>query len=432
MPDRVARAAVTLVPASLKERFRTVASWPEEQERRRAEQQRARLRAAIDAGAFDEVASPRVSVVVPCYNHGRFLEDALFSVFDQTFGSWEVVVVDDGSTDPETVAVLAGLDLPRVSVVRQDNAGLPAARNSGIRASRGEFIVPLDADDELLPDYLARMVETLDAAPDAAFAHCWAELFGDVNWVWATRPYNPDTELLSNSVLQTAMTRRSAFDEVGGYDETMTGGNEDWDLWLRYQEAGWGNRHIRVPLDRYRKQGISMSVTNEAAFEEGRRRIIERHPAMYAPQAMRAAKARHYPLLSVVTGPGDDRGAFDAPDTQIVRAATGRCSAVSQTNGKYVVFADGEPGSAVWTLVERLEREPNLGAASDGDVAVYRRWELVDPDTGLDLDAAPVPKRCPEEAWIVPTEMDVAGRILPVVRQRPEEEGRLPAWVDDR
>ncbi len=232
---------------------------------------------------------------MPCFNHGRFVGDALVSVFEQSYESWEVVVVDDGSTDPETIAVLADLDLPRVEVLHQDNAGLPAARNTGIRASRGEFIVPLDADDELLPNYLSRMVETLDADPHAAFAHCWAELFGDVNWVWATRPYNPYTELLTNSVLQTATMRRAAWDEVGGYDETMLGGNEDWELWIRYQEAGWGNRQIREPLYRYRKEGISMSVTNEAAFDEGRRRIIDRHPALYEPTAIRLSKAEELP-----------------------------------------------------------------------------------------------------------------------------------------
>ena len=432
MPDRVARAAVTIVPKPLKERFRGVASWPEEQERRRKEERSAGVHSRIAQGAFGESASPRVSIIVPCYNHGRFLEDALVSVFEQTFASWEVVVVDDGSTDPETLTILANLDLPRVRVVRQENAGLPAARNTGIRVSRGEFIVPLDADDELLPDYLARMVEVLDAHPDAAFAHCWAELFGDVNWVWATRPYNPYTILLSNSVLQTATMRRKAWDEVGGYDVTMTVGNEDWDMWLRYQEAGWGNRQIRESLYRYRKQGISMSVTNEADFEQGRRRILDRHAALYEPTAIRATKAEHYPLLSLITRPGADSEESALADIQIVDGTAGRCDSIAAANGKYVVFLDGESVDGVWALVDRLEQDPSLAAVTDGCLTVYRRWELVDPGTGLDLGVVPAPERCPENEWIVPAEMSVAGRILPVVRQRPEEEGRLPAWVDTR
>lgn len=430
-PNWAARIGVAVVPVRLKGRFRSLASWPEEQHRRREEQRRAEIRDRITRGEFTDVEGPRVSIVIPCYNQGQFVEAALVSVFEQEFESWEVVIVDDGSTDPETVAVLAGLDLPRVRIIRQGNAGLPAARNAGIRASRGEYIVPLDADDELLPDYLSRMVETLDAAPDAAFAHCWAELFGDVNWVWATRPYNPYTELLSNSVLQTAMMRRAAWDEVGGYDETMTVGNEDWDMWLRYQVAGWGNRQIREPLYRYRKQGISMSVANEAAFEEGRRRIVDRHPTLYDPGAMRATKAEHYPLLTVIPEPGANLEGLKRAEVQIVHDPTNQESALAAATGKYVVFWSGGALDALWQLVDQLEREPSRGALSDDRATVYRRWELIDPDTGLDLGAVPAPERLPEDEWTVPAEMSVGDRILPVVRQRPEEEGRLPGWVDE-
>ena len=431
-PRPIARAAVAVVPGQMKDRFRTLASWPDEQERRHKEERRAGIRARAAAGEFADLPSPRVSVIIPCYDHGSFVEDALVSVFEQAFESWEVVVVDDGSTEPETRVILAALDLPRVQVIRQENAGLPAARNTGIEASRGEFIVPLDADDELLPAYLERMIETLDASPDAAFVHCWAELFGDVNWVWATRPYNRYAELLTNSVLQTATMRRTALDQVGGYDETMTMGNEDWDLWLRFQEAEWGNRQIREPLYRYRKQGISMSVTTEAAFEEGRHRIIERHPDLYEPGVMRVLKREHYPLLSLVVDPEADHPVTQPADVQIVVGSTDRCASVAATKGKYVAFWGGGSPDGLWLLVDRLERDPSLGAATDGCATVYRRWELVDPNSGLDLGGIPAPARCPEAGWIVPAEITVENRTLRVVRQRPEEEGRLPNWVDHR
>jgi hypothetical protein len=345
-----------------------------------------------------------------------------------------VIIVDDGSTDPETVSILSELDMPRVRVVHQENTGLPGARNTGIGEARGEFIVPLDADDELLPGYLAAMVDSLEDDPEAAFAHCWAELFGDVNWVWATRPYNPYTVLLSNSVLQVATFRRAVWEAVGGYDETMTHGNEDWDLWLRIQEAGWGNVQIREPLYRYRKHGISMSVDTEADFEQGRERIKQRHPTLYEPATIRQNKVDHFPLLSVIGAPSDAGAdaAFGSDDVQIVVGGADRCEAIAAANGKYVVFWDGGSTDGVWGLVDRLERDPNLGAATNGDETVFRRWELVDPSTGLDLGAVPAPEPCQEDDWIVPAEMSVAGRILPVVRQRPEEEGRLPGWVNVR
>jgi hypothetical protein len=83
----------------------------------------------------------------------------------------------------------------------------------------------------------------------------------------------------------------------------------------------------------------------------------------------------------------------------------------------------------IWDLVDRLERDPSLGAAASGTETVYRRWELVDPNTHLELGDVPVPERCPEEEWMVSEEMPVRGRMLAVVRQRPEEEGHLPDWI---
>ena len=434
LPPSVARAAMRIVPGRLKDRFRSVASWPAEEERRRFAERQRTIDAQIRDGVFPELVDPRVSVVIPCYNHGEFLAGALLSVFEQVDSSWEIIVVDDGSTDPETIAILDALDMPRVRVIRQANTGLPGARNAGIREARGEYVTPLDADDQLLPNYLAAMTEALDRNTGAAFAHCWAELFGDVNWIWATRPYNPYTVLLSNSVLQVATFRRAAWQAVGGYDDTMTHGNEDWDLWLRFQEAGWDNVQIREPLYRYRKQGISMSVDTEADFERGRERIRERHPDLYQPATMLRAKTDHYPLLSLVVDPGEVEAAaaIASGDTQIVIADRDRCSAVAETRGKYVAFWRGAPADVLMSLVDNLERSPNSGATTDGSATVFRRWELVDPDTGLDLGSVPEPHRCPEPGWSVSAEMGVAGRVLPVVRQRPEEEGRMPAWVTEQ
>ena len=431
LPPSVAQAAVRVVPGKLKDRFRGVASWPVEEERRQLVDRQGVVDEQIRNKGFPELADPQVTVVIPCYNHGTYLAGALLTVYEQTHDSWEVIIVDDGSTDPETVTILDELDMPRVRVVRQGNTGLPGARNTGIRQARGEFIVPLDADDELLPAYLETMVNALEADPDAAFCHCWAELFGDVNWVWATRPFNPYTVLLSNSMLQVATFRRAAWEAVGGYDETMTHGNEDWDMWLRFHEASWGNVHVREPLYRYRKHGISMSVDTEADFEQGRERIKQRHPTLYEPTTIRQNKAANFPLLSVIGAPSDADAdtAFGSGDVQIVDSGADRCGSIAATTGKYVVFWDGGSTDGVWNLVDRLERDPKLGAATDGSETVYRRWELVDPNTGLDLGEVPTPERCPEDDWIVPEEMTVAGRILPVVRQRPEEEGRLPGWV---
>jgi len=399
-----------------------------------------------------------VSVVIPCYNHGSFLEAAVLSVFEQTETSWEVTVVDDGSTDPDTVMFIDGLDLPRVTVIRQENAGLPAARNTGITASSGRFVVPLDADDELLPTYLERLRSELEGDPSIGFAHCWAELFGDVNWIWATRPYNPYTELLSNSVLQTAMMRRSAWDEVGGYDESMQGGNEDWDMWLRFQEAGWGNRQVREPLYRYRKAGITMSVTNEARFEEGRERLRARHPALYGRENLEALKRTAYPLVSIVvsgTGSGLERLLSTVPirdievvgeEATIMDASNGGypCVAVSASepctlaiaaHGKFLVPVDDgvESLAHIAGAVHRMEADSSIGMVLDpSHPPVLRRWLAVDRSAPWDASPPDPFHACQDPEWYVPETMMVGDRELSVVRQVPEERGTVPTeWIMD-
>ncbi len=433
LPSPVARVAMRVAPQSVKDRFRSVASWPVEKERRSVVERQRAIDGQILDGEFPVLGAPRVSVVIPCFNHGEYLAGALLSVFEQSYRSWEVIIVDDGSTDLATITIMDELVAPRVRVVRQANTGLPGARNTGIQNALGEFIVPLDADDELLPEYLSDMVGALDANPTAAFAHCWVELFGDVNQIWATRPYNPYTELLSNSVIASTF-RRAAWESVEGYDETMTRGNEDWDLWLRFQAAGRSNLQIRKPLYRYRKRDFSMSVATEADFERGRERIRRRHPALYEDAALRRTKANHYPLLSIIrqAATADGLRSLGTGDVQIVDATTDRCASISETNGKYVFFWDGGSTDGVWRLVDQLERAPSLGATTDGRATIYRRWVLVDPDTGLESGAVQTPDVCREDDWIVPAEMVVSGRELQVVRQRPEEEGRLPKWVTAR
>ena len=119
---------------------------------------------------------PVVSVVVPCWNGGRFLDGLLDSLAAQTFRDFETIVVDDGSTEADTLGKLAALD-GSIRVIRQENRGLPAARNAGFEAAAGELVLPLDCDDRIEPGFLAETVAALEAAPEAGFAftHAWLQ-----------------------------------------------------------------------------------------------------------------------------------------------------------------------------------------------------------------------------------------------------------------
>ncbi len=441
LPEPVARLAVRVLPQALKDRFRTLASWPAEEARRRRRGRLAAFRAGVAAGALPEVDDPEVTVVIPCFNQGDFLEDALASVFEQTFDSFEVVVVDDGSTDPATVATLDALDLPRTRVIRQENRGLPAARNAGMAAARGRYLVPLDADDELRPGYLAALHPALAADGDAAFAHCWAELYGDVEAIWATRPYNPYQQLVSNSVVGCVLLRRAAWEAAGGYDESMTHGNEDWDLWIRLHAAGWANVAVRHPLFRYRKHGVSMSVETEARFEAARREAAARHPDLYSETALRRLKAEWYPWVSVLAETRSARESLAAQtldDLEVVPS-------VDRARGKFLVDWEAVRSAApdaLARLAATLEADPGAAAAGPpGSPVLWRHWTVADPraphhrvaevPVAVEATAGRLERGShPSPQWTVTPEPDWPD--VPLQRQPPEVEGRLPAWVEAR
>ena len=442
MPTGAIAAVKRVVPRSLKDWVKRRAGWDSLAEQRRWDARWAGLRAAVATGRWNPVGRPRVSVVIPCFNQGGFLHQAILSVFDQTFTDFEIVIVDDGSTDPSTVAVIDALDLPRVSVIRQENGGLPNARNTGIRASVGEYVVTLDADDMLAETYLEELAAVLDRAPNAGYAHCWAELFGDFQAVWATRPPNPYQLLLSNSVVGCVMLRRSAWEDAGGYDESMVHGNEDWDLWIRLSAAGWGSVQVEKPLFRYRKHGVSMSVETEGDYESAIRALPERLPSVYNAEYMVATKSEHYPLVTVI-GPVAASGFRHAvgDDHQHLEIEVDELASLQDAiHGKYVVAWPADASAdddVVVELCRYLEAHPDIGAVRtqrSNPLTVVRTWSLKDPAAPSEvatIDVAGTASvslgigQLPDPAWHVPAELGG----LPVQRQRPEEAGMIPAWV---
>ncbi len=432
LPESVAGALARLAPQGMKDRLRGQASWPEEQARLRRDRRLQAVESRIAAGEFDDIETPEVTVVIPVYNDIRHLEETLASVYEQSHHSWEIVVVDDGSTDPAAIAFLDTIDKPRLRLIRQGNTGLPGARNAGMKVARGEFLVPLDSDDELAPEFISRLLAALREDTEAGFAHCLGRLHGDIDAVWIPRPFNPYWELIENSVIGCVLMRTTAWQSVGGYDETMTSGNEDWEMWLRLTAAGWGQVRIEEPLFRYRKHGVSMSVTTEGRFEEGRRMVRDRNPGLYAPEAMREARKRWYPLFTII---GSSNPLPD--EAELVPSPVG----LNETWGKYVVDLRGIENqiapAELLRLADLLEDNPRVAVAStsgDPPLSIIRRWNIHDPEaepTGqMVLDSAesgPAPPELgsiPRPGWFVPQSALAEG--VPIQRQRPEESAVIP------
>jgi glycosyltransferase involved in cell wall biosynthesis len=266
-----------------------------------------------------------VSVVIPTRNRAPLLRRALESVFAQGFADYEVLVVDDASTD-DTAALLAAWPEPRLRVLRQSSAGGgPRARNRGIDASRGEFVAFLDDDDEWLPRKLELQVARFDAAgPSLALVHCGTDLIAarsgrlvhrfDVQ----DRPM-PYSDFLRELPFTTsnAMVRRSSLLAIGGFDESLAGA-QDRDLWIRLARIGEVGAVPQVLLRRYlHGEQISSSLAAKLRAKEQfiskYRDELRRHPRDHALHlwrlgvlycvAGRVREARRALLLAVCTDP---------------------------------------------------------------------------------------------------------------------------------
>ncbi|RMB57426.1 glycosyltransferase family 2 protein [Dokdonia sinensis] len=233
------------------------------------------------------MTTPLISIIVPCYKQAHFLKESLQSVLKQTYGHWECIIVNDGS--PDNTGQVANdwcKKDDRFKYVSKDNGGLSSARNAGIKASNGTFILPLDADDLLHKRYLEYTVPVLYKNNELAIVTTYSTFFeGSLeNVIHQLRPQG-DTYpylLYVNQLVATSLYRKKCWDEVGGYDETMKKGFEDWEFWLAVTKRGWKYKVLEEPLFYYRKAKKSMLVTTISRdAERVKEYIIHKHRDIY-------------------------------------------------------------------------------------------------------------------------------------------------------
>lgn len=248
---------------------------------------------------MNEHHHPIVSVVIPAYNRAHTLPRAIRSVFTQTFGEWEIIVVDDASSD-QTDQVIKEFSDGRVRYIRhQQNRGPSAARNTGIRAARGVYVAFLDSDDEWLPEKLAYDVSLFDSQ-DLGMV-CSGEIFGESHARLASilstvhgRVYD---RLLAHDFIGSCSgvtVRRIALETLGGFDEQLTN-EEDWDLWLRISKVFAIGVAPRCLVRRHSgSDQLTGSPGSLRRIYEGRARIIEKHRQHMPPSIL----AKHLADLS--------------------------------------------------------------------------------------------------------------------------------------
>ena len=209
---------------------------------------------------------PLVSVVIASFNYGKYLHETIDSVLAQTFQDFEIIVIDDGSTDPYTKEILSVLDKPKTQIVFQSNQGLPTTRNNGIKIAQGKYICCLDSDDCLAPTYLEKCVYQLETRNlDVCFS--WVQTFGESTFLWETGPFLIDALMKLNSVSVSAVFKKACWELVGGYKEAMTHGYDDWEFWLTIAEHGALGDCIPEPLMLHRKHATSMSAGRKHRYD---------------------------------------------------------------------------------------------------------------------------------------------------------------------
>jgi glycosyltransferase involved in cell wall biosynthesis len=243
------------------------------------------------------MAHPTVTAVIPCFNHGRFVRQAVESCLRQVEADVRVVVVNDGSSDESSGAACDACAGERVRVIHQENRGLPAARNRGAAEAESEFLIFLDADDWIEPTFITRLAAAIRDDPgvpghsepsavpgpgEISHAYCQERLVEKGNGIWRVPEWDPVLMLITNLHPVTTLVRCSCFEAVGGFDESMTGGYEDWDLWIKFVERGWRGVRVREPLFVWRRHSDDTMIMNvihnhEVLFG----RIMARHAEIY-------------------------------------------------------------------------------------------------------------------------------------------------------
>ena len=227
---------------------------------------------------------PTVSVIMPCYNDGAYIGEAVESLRAQSWPKIELIIVDDGSDDSNTREIIENLRFERKRLLHTEHIGPAAARNRGIAAAEGEFILPLDADDRIDPAYIKEAVETIQNNPDIGIVYCHADLFGAASGPWELPDYSFRTELLDNCIFVTSLFRKEDWQKAGGFCEDFTAGMEDYDFWLSLLEMGREVCQLPQVYFHYRIKAVSRTTRfqdNYANVQETYLKLYQRHRKLF-------------------------------------------------------------------------------------------------------------------------------------------------------
>lgn len=227
---------------------------------------------------------PLISAVIPCYNHGKYLDDAVESILSQTYCVDEIIIVNDGSDDEFTKQKLSSYNDSKITIFNISNSGPSAARNYGIKKSKGDFVFLMDADDYCHSSFIEKAVHVLQDNKDVGGVSCGVQLVGNGNKRYIPNGGNLESFLLEPQALNFGLIRKTCLDATGGYDESMKRiGYEDWDFWIMLTKLGFNVYIIKEYLFYYRwhSDDSSRRIRSHKSRLAIIQKLVEKHRDSY-------------------------------------------------------------------------------------------------------------------------------------------------------
>ncbi len=244
----------------------------------------------------------KVSVIMPCYNDGIYIKEAIESVKRQTYPDIELIVIDDGSDDKQTIDTLQAMK-DEIVLLHTDHLRPAGARNYGVSKATGRYIMPVDSDDIIDKTYIQKAVEIIESKENVGVVYCEAELFGEKTGKWELPAYSLDKMLLDNIVFVTALFYREDWEKVGGFNTHMVAGMEDYDFWLSILALGRDIYQIPEILFHYRIKPTSRTTGFQSDYVQMQntyRQIYDNHREFYAEYCEEYAKILRDALVEQV------------------------------------------------------------------------------------------------------------------------------------
>jgi len=228
---------------------------------------------------------PLVSVIIPCYNHGKYIEDTIQSISNQSYKKIEIIIVDDGSSDDYTSKKLRNLRNKKIKVIYQENGKTSKARNTGFSHSKGKYLLPFDADDLMDESFVEKAVHILEKYPLIGIVSAWTICFGGWNFHWT--PYGGDVRgfIKDTNCQAAALIRRDVWLANNGYDENMTIGYEEWEFYINAAKKGYLVHIIKEFLLYYRKDGNARATDAVNNRQKIIKYIATKHKTIFSSES---------------------------------------------------------------------------------------------------------------------------------------------------